>query len=320
MKTAVAMLIFNRPETTKKVFAALAEAKPPRLYVFADGPASAADVGPCERSRAVVQQVNWDCDVQYNFADMNLGLKHQFSTGISQAFAEAGELIVLEDDTLPHPSFFTFCDDMLERYRDDPRVMMVSGSNYLERWKDDRQSYHFSIYGSIWGWASWARAWDLYDAAMTAWGDDAARSGVRELIGDEVTWRFQADRFDNLYNDATDRHCWDPPWVLSRLVHGGLTTVPAVNLVTNLGNTGDRGLPAQHPLACLTRHELGLPYIEPSEVAADSDYDRRHVHKILDYWDELARRRVTDQIRARSMRRRVARKLHRATRLVGRGR
>jgi hypothetical protein len=305
------MAIFNRPETTERVFAAVAAAKPPRLFVFADGPRSGADVERCERSRALVQRVDWDCDVQYNFAEENLGARRRFATGLNWAFGQASEMIVLEDDTLPDATYFPFCDAILERYRDDPRVMMITGSNYVERWHDDRQSYHFSIYGSVWGWASWKRAWDLYDGAMTAWGDDDAKSAVRDLIGDEDTYQMQATRFDRLYDDPADRHCWDPPWVLSRLIRSGLTVVPARNLITNLGNTGDHGLPPEHPLAQLPTVPMRFPLTEPDEVAADREYDREHVHRILDYWDEQERLRAATQTRARSIPDRVARVLRR---------
>ena len=159
-------------------------------------------------------------------AGENLGARRRYSSGVDWVFSEVDEAIVLDDDCLPDPTFFGFCEELLARYRDDPRVMMVCGTNYLERWQDDRQSYHFSCYGGVWGWATWKRAWRHYDMTLSGWGDERVRARVREFVADDEQYAIQARRFDRLYADATDRHSWDLPWSLARLSHGGSPSCP----------------------------------------------------------------------------------------------
>ena len=167
LNTPVILSVFNRPESTARVFEAIAQARPRQLFVFADGPRSAADADLCAQARAVVENVDWACDVKYHYSETNLGARECYKSGVDWAFSEVDEGIVLDDDCVPDPTFFVFSQDMLERYRHDPRVMMVCGTNYLDHWKEDCQSYHFSHFGSVWGWASWKRAWAFYDASMS---------------------------------------------------------------------------------------------------------------------------------------------------------
>ena len=283
--------------------------------MFADGPRSEEEARRCELALAETKAVDWDCDVRWDVAGENLGARRRYSSGVDWVFSEVDEAIVLDDDCLPDPTFFGFCEELLARYRDDPRVMMVCGTNYLERWQDDRQSYHFSCYGGVWGWATWKRAWRHYDVTLSGWGDERVRARVREFVADDEQYAIQARRFDRLYGDATDRHSWDLPWSLARLSHGGLTVVPAVNLVENLGNTDGRGLPPAHPLARLPMGTLPPPLRHPGEVAPDREYDRRHLRRIIDWWEEQAHR--TRAARP-SLARRVARRLGGRVRRGGR--
>lgn len=314
MKTAIGLSVYNRPETTAAVFAAIAAAQPRRLFVFADGPRSPADATLCQRARAVTERVDWDCEVSYEYAERNLGARSRYSSGVNWIFEHVDDAIVLDDDCVPHPSFFRFADEMLDRYRDDERIMMVSGSNYLERWRDDSQSYHFSLFGGVWGWATWKRAWQLYDATMSTWPDEQVRSRIRTLIDDEDIWQFQARRFEALFNKRDDRYSWDLPWSLSRLVHGGLTVVPAVNLVTNLGNAEGRGLTVDHSLARLHALPIDFPLVHPAEVEPDRGYDRRHAAQIQDLFATVERHQQLAQRRSRVWHRRAGRKLTRVLR------
>jgi hypothetical protein len=307
LNTPVALSVFNRPESTALVFQAIAQARPGRLFVFADGPRSPDEAVLCAQARAVAEKVDWDCDVRYDFAAVNLGARRRYASGVDWVFSEVEEAIFLDDDCVPDPSFFPFCEAVLERYRDDPRVMMVSGSNYLERWKEDRQSYHFSYFGSVWGWASWRRAWRFYDISMAAWGDDAVRTRIRDLLADDDAFAFQARRFDRLYAESDDAHSWDLPWSLARLAQAGLSVVPAVNLVSNHGNLDGRGLPPRHPLANLRAAPMALPLRPQAAVAVDRAYDRLHVQRILEWWDHRTRSRPEAGVRSDAMHRRIAR-------------
>ena len=307
MNTAVALCIFDRPDLTELVFRAIAQARPRRLFVFADGPRSPVEAELCARALAVTENVDWDCDVEYDVSEVNLGTRRRFASGVDWVFSQVDEAIIFEDDCIPDPTFFPFCEAMLERYRDDERVMMVSGSNYLERWKEDRQSYHFSHFGCTYGWASWKRAWQFYDIDMTSWGDEEVKTRIRDLLADDEVFAFQAPRFDRRYADTEGKKSWDLPWTFARLAQAGLSVVPSVNLATNVGNMEGRGLPPAHPLANLRISPMPFPLRFQPTVTVDRAYDRLHVRRIADWWDQQAQIATASRARSGAMHRRIIR-------------
>ncbi len=145
MKSPVLFLIFNRPDTTAKVFEAIREARPPKLYIAADGPRPnrAGEKDRCEVTRAIATQVDWPCEVKKLFRDENLGCGKAVSEAITWFFENEPEGIILEDDILPHPDFFPYCDEMLEKYRDNDRVGIISGHNHIYRDLNRESSYGF---------------------------------------------------------------------------------------------------------------------------------------------------------------------------------
>ena len=161
----ILFLIFNRPQLTARVFAAIREAQPSQLYVAADGPRSnrPGEADLCEQARRVINGVDWPCEVKTLYRQENLGCRQAVSSAITWFFDNVEAGVVLEDDCLPIESFFRFCSELLIRYRDDTRIGMISGNNHGFRIYDDSLSYSFSKHGAIWGWASWRRAWRLYD-------------------------------------------------------------------------------------------------------------------------------------------------------------
>jgi hypothetical protein len=284
LKTPVALVVFNRPHLTELVFRTIARARPRLLFVVADGPRSSEEAELCRQTRAVVERVDWDCDVRINFSDVNLGPRRRCSSGFDWVFSQVESAILLEDDCVPDPTFFRFCEEMLECYRDDRRVMMITGSNYLRTWKADTQSYHFSYFGSPWGWASWRRAWAFYDDLMKAWGDEDVKRRIRDFLADDECFTFQAPRFDAVYADAGGRRSWDLRWHFARLAQGGLTVVPAVNLISNRGCLGGTSLPPTHPLANLPTAPITFPLWPPTSVAVDHLYDKQHVRRIYEWY------------------------------------
>jgi hypothetical protein len=278
LDTPVVLTIFNRPGLTELVFQAIAHARPKRLFVLADGPRSPDEAELCARTRAVTERVDWDCDVKADFAEVNLGCRQRCASGFDWVFSQVDAAIFLDDDCVPDPTFFRFCEVMLEHYRDDTRVMMITGSNYLGSWKADSQSYHFSYFGSPWGWASWKRAWKFYDVTMKSWGDEESKSRIRDVLAEEECFAFQARRFDALYANPGDRHSWDLPWSFARLMQSGLTVVPAVNLISNRGCLGDgNALPPTHPIANLPTAPISFPIRFQASVSVDRLYDERHI-------------------------------------------
>ena len=235
LKTPVVFIIFNRPDTTKRVFTEIAQAKPPKLLVIADGPRAdhPEDVGKCAAVRAIINGVDWDCDVLKNYSDVNLGCKRRVSSGLDWVFDTIEDAIILEDDCLPHSTFFRFCEEMLERYKDDERIAMISGNNFQFGRKRTDYSYYFSRYTHIWGWASWRRAWDNYDVDMKIWPEIRDGGWLRDLLGDKKSVRYWKKMFENVYQGKIDT--WDYQWIFSCWVQGALTILPNVNMVSNIG-------------------------------------------------------------------------------------
>ncbi|MHC5717964.1 MAG: glycosyltransferase family 2 protein [Nostoc sp.] len=235
MKVPVVLIHFNRPDYTAQVWESIRQAQPQQLWVIADGPRPHVpkDIEYCQAARAIVETVDWPCEVMKNYASENWGCGKRVFSGLSWVFDQVEEAIILEDDCLPNPTFFPFCTELLARYRFDPRILLISGRNDLGQWKSDQQSYHFSHYGSIWGWASWQRAWKLCDPSLKSFDSTTILQTLSEVLADseQVNYRFWL--YENILNGRINS--WDIQWAFARLLHQGLEIAPSVNLVKNLG-------------------------------------------------------------------------------------
>jgi len=235
LKTPVAFIIFNRPDTTKSVFAEIAKARPPKLLVIADGPRAdhPDDAKKCAAVRAIIDGVDWDCEVLTNYSDVNLGCKRRISSGLDWVFDTVEKAIIFEDDCLPHPTFFRFCEELLEKYRDDERIAMISGNNFQFGRKRTEYSYYFSRYTHIWGWASWRRAWGNYDVDMKMWPEIRDGEWLKDLFGAKRSVWYWKYIFENVYKGKIDT--WDYQWTFACWIQNALTVLPNVNLVSNIG-------------------------------------------------------------------------------------
>lgn len=234
LSTPVGFLIFNRPDLTEIVFEAIAKAQPKKLFVIADGPRSPEEAEKCEKARLVIERVDWDCEVLTNFSEKNLGCGRREASGFDWVFSQVEEAIFLEDDTLPAPSFFNFCQTLLERYRHDERIMHINGDNSLSQ-KRNEHSYYFSKYMHGWGWASWRRAWQHYDYNMKTW-PEFKRAGLLELVCDDpYEQRYWTNIFDQMYEDPQVIDTWDYQWIYACWSQNGLAIAPNGNLISNLG-------------------------------------------------------------------------------------
>lgn len=236
LETAVLFLVFNRLDTTKQVFQAIREAKPPRLYIAADG-ARESKEGEAEKVKAVrdyiLQNIDWDCEVKTLFRKKNLGCKIAVSSAITWFFENEEMGIILEDDCLPSKSFFWFCEELLERYKDDMRVWHIAGNNFHFGWKrDEDYSYYFSYYGSIWGWASWRTRWQHYDVNMKGYEEIKSKNYLWDVFGNQEEANFRVSNFDEIRKGL---NTWDFQWAYARFINSGLSIVPETNLIKNLG-------------------------------------------------------------------------------------
>lgn len=275
LNTAVLFLVFNRPELTAQVFEAIRKARPPRLYIAADGPRPdhPRDVERVARVRTLATAVDWPCEVRTLFRETNLGCRLAVSGGLDWFFEQEACGLVLEDDCLPSPSFFGFSQAMLERYRDDERVMSVCGTQIYPR-RPFSCSYSFSHYAQMWGWATWRRAWLKYDRGLEQW--PRYRAGrCRGLPLDSWFARYVwASKFERVRAGLLDT--WDYQWIFSCWISGGLTIVPAVNLVRNLGVINESTHTKRFRSTYINPpHQMfNEPLIHPECIAVDEVVDR----------------------------------------------
>ena len=274
METPILFCIFNRPEITQRTFDVIRRQRPRQLFVVCDGPRSH---NPEEerlvfQTRQVIEQVDWPCDVITNFSSHNLGCKYRMSTGISWAFQHSERLIILEDDCLPNDSFFRYCEKLLERFADNPEVMMISGDNFQSHLCTE-DSYYFSKFAHIWGWASWQRAWSLYDVEMTSWPQVRCTDRWTRFVDSDLERQHWVDLFDRQHAGLIDT--WDFPWMYSCWYHNGLCALPQKNLVSNLGFLPDatHTTDQDSKLACMPNHDLQVTD-HPDRVVRHTEADR----------------------------------------------
>lgn len=239
-QNAVLMLVFNRPDVTEQVFQAVRNARPPRLYVAADGPRPGRpqDEETTALVREVFKQVDWPCEVHTRFLTENLGCRNAVSSAIDWFFSKEEQGIVLEDDVLPSPAFFSYCDTMLERYKHDERVFSVVGNNLVEPWYQHPESYFFSKVFFVWGWASWRRAWQHYDVNMAAWSNTRLQVNALPYKPNQKLHHAYWDLvFDLAFKNQIST--WDHQWTFAHWENDAVCVTPANNLVRNIGFGAD---------------------------------------------------------------------------------
>lgn len=285
MRTPVALIIFNRPDTTERVFAEIAKAKPPKLFVVADGPRSdrPADAEKCAAARAVIERVDWECEVLKNYSDLNLGCGRRPATGISWVFEKVEEAIILEDDCVPHPTFFPFCEELLEKYRDDERVMHISGSNFQFGHKRGPFSYFFSRHNCVWGWATWRRAWRHHDIKIKLWPALRDTPLLVDILGDPRAVEGWQRILDGAFAGAGNVDYWDYQWTFACWAQSGLSVGPNTRLISNIG-FGDQATHTKSNnkrIANLPTAGMVFPLQHPPYVVRNLDADRFTIEEVF---------------------------------------
>lgn len=239
MKSPILFLIFNRPDTTEKVFETIRNARPPRLYVAADGPRPGREGEKelCDRTRAIATAVDWPCEVHTLFRDSNLGCGKAVCQAITWFFDHEPEGIILEDDILAHPDFFPYCDEMLDRYRSNPQIGIIAGHNHLYKDFNRQHSYAYLSVPHIWGWATWKENWDLYDFDL----NNITKQQLKESLQNFGYDKYQTLFWVNIYELMKNHHIdtWDYQWAITLMGHGKLNPTPYSNLTKNIGFSSD---------------------------------------------------------------------------------
>ena len=275
LTTPVVFLVFNRPATTRRVFEAISQARPSRLLIVADGPRR-TDEGEeerCRQVRDVVRAINWPCQLETNFADENLGCQERVISGLNWAFSRVDEAVILEDDCLPHPTFFRFCQELLERYRNDSRVAMISGDSFVEKAGRSHSSYYFSRMAHIWGWATWRSAWQRYDRRLEQWPRVKDSGMLDEIMDHPRIVRHWTRIFDQMYT-GTGPNTWDYQWTYTLLINNALSIVPRVNLVENIGfSIEGTHTSAGDPAYVLPARPMEFPLRDPVSMVPSRSLD-----------------------------------------------
>jgi hypothetical protein len=266
----VLFLIFNRLDTTKKVFAEIRKAKPSILFIASDGPRNKKEEKIVNSVRKyVIDNIDWDCKVKTLFRKRNLGCKLAISQGITWFFEHVEEGIILEDDCLPNQSFFRFCSELLKRYEKDSRVMMIAGSNLISN-TQIKESYIFSNNANIWGWATWRRAWKLYDVNIKKWPEFNKKKALNKIFDNYLMRKHYEINFNLRRENFGDT--WDYQWGFACLYNRGLTIIPKFNLISNIGSMGHHTY-SSSKLNFNRTHELSYPLVHPDKISVNKEYD-----------------------------------------------
>lgn len=292
MMTPILFLVFNRPDVTQLVFETIRQAKPLRLYIAADGPRKSRpdEVEKCQQVRQIATRIDWDCEVKTLFREENLGCRVAVSKAISWFFDHEEEGIILEDDCLPHPTFFQYCHELLDYYRHDNRIMVISGTNFQFGRKRGDFSYYFSRFNHCWGWATWRRAWKCYDSNMSAWAYIRDNDYLSHILDNRKSVKNWTNYFDMTYSNKEDT--WDRVWTLSCWCQNGLTILPQINLISNIG-CGENSTHTKFvsKIANMKVGAMDFPLRHPVFVIrdkwADDFTDRQQF--IIPWWKNLAK-------------------------------
>jgi hypothetical protein len=266
LNTAVLFLIFNRLDTTQQVFEIIKQVKPPRLYIAADG-ARESRTGEQEKVKAVKEYVmtniDWQCDVKTLFREKNLGCKYAVSSAIDWFFSQEEMGIILEDDCLPSQSFFWFCEQLLLKYKDDMRIWQISGDNFQNGIKRGDADYYFSTYNHIWGWASWSSRWHYYDVEMKSFAQFEQQNQIENIMANKKMQHYWLKQFKNTFMEKIDT--WDYQWTYTIWINAGMSILPNINLISNIGFNEDATHTTQENslVANLNTGELIFPLIHP---------------------------------------------------------
>jgi hypothetical protein len=284
LNTAVLLVVFNRLDTTKHVLQSIRCAAPSRLYIASDG-ARANKKGEVSDVNGVreyiLNNIDWKCDVKTYFSEDNAGCKNGVSNAINWFFEHEEEGIILEDDCVAHPSFFRFCQELLEKYKNDQRIGMISGDNFQFGHKLNDDSYYFSNHTHIWGWASWRNRWvNDYDVFMTQWPKIRDEKRMLDWFGSSAEQIFFADLFEKVHQNKIDT--WDYQWNFANRINGRVTVIPNVNLISNIGfGEGATHTAEVSVLADMETEEMVFPLSHPKGIFASLVLDSRYFNKFI---------------------------------------
>lgn len=278
-KTPILFLIFNRPDVSARTFKSIAEIKPEKLFIVADGPrlGSEEDIELCKKTRAtILGLIDWPCKVETLFRDENLGCRRAVSEGITWFFTHVEAGIILEDDCVATPDFFPYCQNMLEEYSDSLDVGMIQGTNFLGK-NSYKESYFFSKYFIVWGWATWKNKWMLYKDKLENWSEARNSQWLQNIFNNKNISRYYTLMFDKMSEGKIDT--WDSNWVYALLRANQLVICPTKNLISNIGFIGTFVNKSHYHLMNLPVETLKLDsLVKPESIIQNTKLDYLQFH------------------------------------------
>jgi len=289
LEIPVLLITFNRPDVTAIVLERILEMNPPKIYIFNDAPRqnNSNDREKCNIIRNSANNLSYSGQILTRFEEKNLGCKVGEATAMTWLFENEEMGIVLEDDIFPSHDFFYFCQEMLLKYKDDNRIFSISGCNLINTWKENINDYHFSLFGSFWGWAGWKRSWNHYNIEMPEWNNEVVRNLILQYLPTSEYRELRMTEFDALVNGQNDT--WDFQFCFAHFINHALSIVPSKNMVQNIGiNRPDAvHMVGESPFSDLVAYPVSLPMQHNPIMIPDYDYDIEVIKKAYPYFYEI---------------------------------
>lgn len=309
----VAMVFFNRPEPLKECFEAVRNARPTKLFLIQDGARenNKTDSENIAKCREVVSNIDWECEVKEIFSDVNLGCGKRIYSGVKEAFETVDRLIILEDDIVASSDFFKFCAEMLEKYKNDERIIDIAGMNHCGVTERCPYSYFFSEIGSCWGWATWKRSWDLMQFELNFLDDkyavDCFMNSVYKNKKEKKKILEDGRNRKRILENGGKLSAWTYQFKMAGYFNSTLSIIPQKNLISNIGLTND----SSHASSSLKqipkglqkvffgeRYPMEFPLKHPQYVIEDNLF-AKEVYKILGLTPMLSKFRRIESIARR---------------------
>jgi len=278
--TPILFMIFNRQDTTQTVFGRIKQIKPKYLYVAADGPRPDRpdESIKCQQTRNIINQIDWECELKTLYRKVNFGCGNSVYRAITWFFNNVKEGIILEDDCLPDISFFNYCQTMLQKYENDNRITHINGTSFVKKPIGCKDSYYYSKFFHVWGWATWRRAWENYDFNISTYPKFKDQNLISSLFTKNAIQQHWISNFNLVYTHQLDT--WDYQWVYSNLTNHGLAIMPFKNLVSNIGfdEEATHTIDKNSALSNLSSHSFKLDS-EPEDMVPRNDIDEQIYEK-----------------------------------------
>lgn len=269
--TPIVIIIYNRKKALEKLVTVLRGISPTKVFVIADGPKPGEEKKVLE-ARSVIETIDWVVKIEKIYSSQNLGLKDRIKSGLDEVFSKVETAIILEDDCIPSQQFFYYCEELLHKYKDEGKILSISGDNFLKGRVPIKDSYYFSRFFHSWGWATWKRAWKMYDEHLNSWPQQKKEAWLEKIFSSKSERAYWSTIFDLVKKDRIKS--WAYRWSYTHFKLGGLSIVPAKNLVQNVGFGSDAtNTKLGRKSLSQTVRSLRFPLTHPNEIEGNNDAD-----------------------------------------------